>query len=75
MSQDPISAEAQSKKSIYEEDNIPLLMEKDMIKYPEKFKISLKLLVKIIEKGEKRTISEEIDKLESFGGEILQKNY
>lgn len=38
------------------------------IKNPGTFQISLKKLEEIIQDGEKRTFSEEIDKLESLGG-------
>lgn len=41
------------------------------IKHPENFQISLENLVSIIHSGETRTFSEEIDKLESYGGLIL----
>lgn len=49
-----------------EDDKSPLISQNDRVPYL----ITLEELVNIVQEGEKRTFSEEIDKLEAYGGII-----
>ena len=61
-----------------DDDKSPLLRESESTdserKISNKYKISLDELVSIIQEGENRTFTEEIDKLEPYGGQIILKN-